>query len=316
MNEPKISVIVVTYFHENYIRRAIDSILSQSLIDNVEILIGDDGSKDKTLDVLNEYKKKYKFITIFAHENQGLSKNIYNLLINSKGMYIAILEGDDYWIDNKKLEKQIDIIEKNNCLGTACNSLIVDNDGNHLGLWNEQTHLKTGLVSKQKILFYQTAICHPSGIMLKNIFINSNNKYDVIEKASRMGGNHTGMINLIANNGGLFYSEEPLTVWRFIKNENSKNYSSQKHNDVISVYEGMKKYEMYDKVFSFNYERHIYEEYKNCVKALKNELKTSVGEKRYRFAKYEYFVYVVINYIKTIKRKVIKRIKKYVIRKK
>ena len=212
---PLYSVIMVTYYHENYINKAIESVLEQTESSQIEILIGDDGSKDKTVDILNSYQDKYDFIHVYAHENVGLSQNLYDLLMKAKGDYIAILEGDDYWIDNEKLRKQRTIIENNKCVGTACNSLKVDNEGMELGLWN--TKIKPGILTKNQILRYQTEICHPSGIMVKNMFLNSGDKYEVIAKASRMGGNHTGMINLIASEGGLYLDDTPMTSWRFVQ---------------------------------------------------------------------------------------------------
>lgn len=301
------SVVIVTYFHDKYIEKALESVLRQSEIDKAEILIGDDGSKDGTLQILHEYEEKFPNIHVYAHENMGLSKNLYQLLKSARGEYIAILEGDDYWLDDNKLRKQREIIDKNNCLGTACNSLIIDNDGNEKGLWNSV--LKNGLVSDKDILFHQTAVCHPSAVMLKNIFKDSGDKYEVIEKASRMGGNHTGMINLIANEGGLYLDTTPMVVWRHIQVEGGTNYSSHKYDKPLNCYEAMQKYEMYDRVFRLDYSQHIYEEYHALKKALRNEFIESVGCSRFRKAKYKYFIYRVRV---AVKRKITDRIKRII----
>jgi glycosyltransferase involved in cell wall biosynthesis len=279
MQNPTFSIVMVSYFHEGYIKDAIESVLSQSTKESYEILIGDDGSKDGTVSIIRAYEEEYQFIHIYAHENWGLSKNIYFLLKQAKGKYIAILEGDDYWIDNNKLDKQKAIIDGNPCVATACNSKKIDNDGNVLGYWNNRKESK--LLSKEDVLLYQTEICHPSGIMMKNIFLNSGDKYDLIEKASRMGGNHTGMINLLSSVGGLYFDVTPMTVWRVVVIQGAKNYSSQKANKPLDYYEAMKKYEMYDEKLSYNYERHIRQQYRACIKALRREFINSVGHKRY-----------------------------------
>ncbi|UKI53761.1 MAG: glycosyltransferase [Treponema sp.] len=275
MEKPYISVVMVSYFHEKYIEKAIESVLSQTLSDKIEILIGDDGSKDSTVEILKRYESKYPFIHIYVHENQGLSANVYDLFMQAKGEYIAVLEGDDYWIDNQKLEKQIKIINDNPCVGTACNSLKVDNDGNELGLWNEK--IRSKVLTKWEVQYYQTALCHPSGVMFKNIFLGSDGKFDVIKRASRMGGNHTGLINLLANNGGIYLDSNPMTVWRVLVDPKGKNYSAQKVDKFINYYEAMHKYMDYNDAFSISYDYHIFNQYRMCQKKLKKELISSIG---------------------------------------
>lgn len=299
---PKYSVIVITYFHEDYIKKTLESILMQSVVGDLEIIIGDDGSKDNTVKILNEYKEKYSFIHIFAHENVGISKNLYDLLKKANGEYIAILEGDDYWIDVDKLKKQRFIIENNDCIATACNSLKVDNQGNTLGVWNN--YLESGVLTVDQVLSYQTKICHPSGFFFKNIFKNSGNKYEVVANASRMGGCHSGMINLLASNGGIYYDNSLMVVWRVVTGTGTKNYTSQSHNNPLDFYDAMRKYIMYDKYFAFNYERHIYTEFRQCVKAMRKEVVSNIG--CYRFFKgiIEYNVYNIISKIKKLLNKV------------
>lgn len=288
--KPIFSVVIVTYYHEKYIRDALESVLGQTEINNTEILIGDDGSKDETISILEEYAQKYPLIKVYAHENMGLSKNLFDLLLNAQGDYIAILEGDDYWIDNSKLQKQRMIIDNHSCIGTACNSLII-HEGVSKGLWNK--YIKDGLISEKQLLLYQTEICHPSGVMIKNIFKNSGDKFSVIANASKMGGSHSGLINLMFSNGGLYIDTTPMTIWRQVKTEGGKNYSSQKLDAPINYYEGMQKYETYDKTFPINYEMHIYREYRLCKRALKKEFINTVGFARFFFAPLHFLIYRV-----------------------
>lgn len=308
MRRPMYSILIVTYYHEHYIKKALDSVISQQVDDEIEILVGDDGSKDNTIQILEEYSKKYPFIIVYAHENVGLSKNIYELLKKAQGEYIAILEGDDYWIDVQKLVKQRKIIEEHNCLATACNSLKVDNSGNELGLWNKK--IKEGILKKRDILYYQTDICHPSGIMCKNIFKDSGDRYDVIAKASRMGGNHTGMINLLANEGAFYLDKRPLTAWRVVQIPGGKNYSSQKLDKPLNFYEAMQKYEIYDKSFEYNYEYYIYEKYALMKKSLKKEILDTIGFARYYRGIIQFALFNVYKGIKRLFYKLKKIIKK------
>lgn len=111
---PCVSVIVLTYNHERYIARALDSILMQKGNFSFEILIGDDASQDGTVKVLKEYKEKYpQKIRLFLNtENIGATKNSYQLLINAKGKYLATCEGDDYWTDPEKIKYQIQFLKE------------------------------------------------------------------------------------------------------------------------------------------------------------------------------------------------------------
>jgi glycosyltransferase involved in cell wall biosynthesis len=110
------SICCITYNHENYIADAIESFLMQKTNFNYEILIYDDASTDKTADIIREYETKYPGLIkpIYQTENQ-YSKGVKTInfsLQRAEGKYIAICEGDDYWTDPYKLQKQVDYMEK------------------------------------------------------------------------------------------------------------------------------------------------------------------------------------------------------------
>jgi glycosyltransferase involved in cell wall biosynthesis len=110
------SICCITYNHENYIADAIESFLMQKTNFNYEIIIYDDASTDKTADIVREYETKYPGLIkpIYQTENQ-YSKGVKTInfsLQRAEGKYIAICEGDDYWTDPYKLQKQVDYMEK------------------------------------------------------------------------------------------------------------------------------------------------------------------------------------------------------------
>lgn len=119
MDEIIVSIHCLTYNHEKYIAEAIDSFLMQKTNFKFEILIHDDASTDRTVDIIKKYQQKYPEIIkpIFQTENQyskGVNKINYKFnFIRSKGKYIALCEGDDYWTDPYKLQKQVDYMEGN-----------------------------------------------------------------------------------------------------------------------------------------------------------------------------------------------------------
>ena len=107
-----VSVYMTTYFHEPYIAQAIDSILSQEVDFDYEIIICDDCSQDCTQEIIKSYAQKYHFIKYkFNQSNIGLTHNMFQAKSMCQGKYIITLSGDDYWIDNQKLQKQVDFLE-------------------------------------------------------------------------------------------------------------------------------------------------------------------------------------------------------------
>lgn len=116
MKEVMVSILCITYNHEAYIRDSLDGFIKQKTNFPFEIIVHDDASTDRTAEIIREYEKKYPEIVkpIYQKENQ-YSKGI-NILADviysfAFGKYIALCEGDDYWIDEHKLQKQIDYME-------------------------------------------------------------------------------------------------------------------------------------------------------------------------------------------------------------
>lgn len=123
MDDVLVSICCITYNQEKYIKDALESFLHQKTKFKYEIIVRDDASIDNTANIIKEYEKKYPDIVkpIYEKEN-GYKKGIEPASVTfqkAKGKYVALCEGDDYWIDNQKLQKQVDYMEKHdNC--TLC----------------------------------------------------------------------------------------------------------------------------------------------------------------------------------------------------
>ena len=118
-NIPTVSVCCITFNQENYIVQTIEGFLMQKTSFPIEIIIHDDASTDNTTKIVREYAEKYPevIVPIFQTENQ-YSKRQGNVLTKfvfprASGKYIAICEGDDYWTDPQKLQRQVDFLEEN-----------------------------------------------------------------------------------------------------------------------------------------------------------------------------------------------------------
>ncbi|MDD2495369.1 MAG: glycosyltransferase, partial [Tissierellia bacterium] len=122
--EPLVSICCLTYNHELYIRDTIEGFLIQKTTFPIEVLIHDDASTDKTAEIIKEYELKYPNLIkpIYQLENQyskGVSVSATYNFPRAKGKYIALCEGDDYWIDSLKLQKQVDFLEENQDYGLS-----------------------------------------------------------------------------------------------------------------------------------------------------------------------------------------------------
>ena len=109
----KLSVFVVTYNQEKYIRQCLDSILMQKVDFDYEVVIGEDHGTDNTRAICEEYAARYPQVRLLPLiENLGVAKNWRRVLSECNGEYVAMCEGDDYWSDPYKLQKQIDFMEE------------------------------------------------------------------------------------------------------------------------------------------------------------------------------------------------------------
>ena len=132
---PLVSVCVQTYQHGHYIKECLDSILMQQTNFPFEIILGEDESTDGTREICLEYAKMYPdTIRLFLRSRKdviyinGNPTGRYNMIENlktTKGKYIALCEGDDYWTDSLKLQKQVDFLEQHDEYGICFHEALV-----------------------------------------------------------------------------------------------------------------------------------------------------------------------------------------------
>lgn len=110
---PLVSIQMLTFNHEKFISQAITSVLSQKVNFTYEIIIGEDCSTDNTLPIIRQFEKKHAdIIRVSANTfNLGAIENIIKTTKMCRGKYIAVIEGDDYWSDEFKLQKQVEFLE-------------------------------------------------------------------------------------------------------------------------------------------------------------------------------------------------------------
>jgi len=110
----QLSVLLVSYNHENYIRQALDSLFRQVFDGPIELIIADDASSDDTVDIIKKYEgndSRFHFKYLDKTPNRGITKNYQRGFSACTGEYVAVLEGDDYWISPTKLQQQSDFLD-------------------------------------------------------------------------------------------------------------------------------------------------------------------------------------------------------------
>ncbi|KQT15509.1 hypothetical protein ASG31_14705 [Chryseobacterium sp. Leaf404] len=128
-----VSICITTYNHEKYIVKCLESIFAQEFSGEYEIIIGNDNSSDATENVIRQISEthiKGETIRYFKNNpNLGYVKNTLFTFSQARGKYIAVLDGDDYWTDSLKLQKQFDLLENNSLLSAAgSNSRVIYED--------------------------------------------------------------------------------------------------------------------------------------------------------------------------------------------
>lgn len=117
---PVVSVVILTYRHEPYIRAAIESVLAQQVSFPIEVLISDDSSPDKTWEIVNEYRE-HPWVRLLQHCREDVimingrptgRHNWHQALLAARGEYVAYLDGDDFWTSPHKLQRQVDALRK------------------------------------------------------------------------------------------------------------------------------------------------------------------------------------------------------------
>lgn len=127
-----VSVSITAYNSEKWLGRALESVLAQRTSFPFEIIIGDDGSQDATIQIAHGYRERYPdIVRVFERRaNVGIQRNYYETFERCKGKYIAWLDADDYWTDANKLALQIEMLESDSSI-SACAHFVrwVKNDG-------------------------------------------------------------------------------------------------------------------------------------------------------------------------------------------
>lgn len=225
MGNIMVSIICNTYNHEKYIEEAILGFVSQETSFEYEILIHDDASTDQTADIIREYEKKYpKLIKpIYQTENQYSKKVRITANIQvprAKGKYIALCEGDDYWTDKSKLQRQYDLLEKNPEINICAHAAYNEIGGKIDGKLFPQK--EDGFFLVENVILNDGDFVATASLMIRrSVFENTYQFYDF--SASDYAIQMMGAINR-----GMLYIGRPMSIYRL---QTPGSWSARTHNN-------------------------------------------------------------------------------------
>jgi len=213
---PLVSVHVITYQHVDYIQECIDGILMQKVNFPIEIVIGEDESTDGTREKCIEYAKQYPDkIRLFLRDrkqtivNDGQKIYYFNGKLTLKacrGKYIALCEGDDYWIDPYKLQKQVDFLQSNSSYSLCFHRYYRKING-HLEL------MPAHYDEKEKITIEKYAKKVSGVHTLSVVFKNDTDLFSLKDYLGKDTGTYF-LFMLIAERGCFKYFSDPMAVYR------------------------------------------------------------------------------------------------------
>ena len=223
MNDIKVTIWCATYNHVRYIRRCLEGFVNQITDFRYEIIIRDDASTDGTQDIIKEYIEKYPelFVPIFEEKNlfnTGINTHTTYLWPNARGKYIAYCEGDDYWTDMDKLQKQFDALENNQnltmCVHTA--QRISEDEKELLGIipGKDYPTMQTGIISNDK---YAKLIYEDGGYPFHtaSYFIRREILHRLSEKEfNRFNKWDDNVLRIALLGNGIFYYNEIMSIYR------------------------------------------------------------------------------------------------------
>lgn len=232
MNEkPILSIYVATYNHENYIVQALESIRMQVTDYKYEVLVGEDCSTDNTRKILQSYELEHpKFATILYRDHNMHSEKINNaadLKRRCQGKYIIALEGDDYWIDERKIHKQIQFLEDNpDYLAVAHNCICVNEHSEPNGEVYSECHSEEYSIEHYEMNILPGQL---TTVMMRNYYIDEVFDTSFIETKIAPGDRRI-YFSLIVN-GKIHCLQETMSAYRHITDHGS-SYSATLKYDV------------------------------------------------------------------------------------
>lgn len=240
----KLSVIFITYNHEKYVKKALESVLNQKTSFPFEVVIGEDISTDSTRQIVEEIAAKYPEHVATSNEDRQVrfvkrdkgtgrpTLNVYETTCLCVGEYLAYLEGDDYWMQDDKLEKQVRFLEEHpEYIATTHSCKMIDENGDAI---TDEDTLAIGDMYNWSGKFTYNDFCysakwagHYATVVSRNIYKNNVNNYDytILYRAHDFVDDAVILLFLLMQ-GDIYRMDDVLSAWRFVRKKGAGNWNS------------------------------------------------------------------------------------------
>lgn len=253
MDEIKVSVYCAVYNHERYLRQCLDGFVTQKTNFKYEVIVHDDASTDRSPEIIREYEKKYPDIIkpIYQNENQyskGVKIGFEIVYPIAKGKYIAICEGDDFWCDENKLQRQYDALEAHPEAAFCAHKVrCVCEDGKQTDKSYPTRDLCSSEISADRMLDLMQELRYPfqtsSYFIRKKCVENLNIKN--MPKYMLLGGDLMMLLYFITQ-GNFFYLDEVMSCYRLNVAGSWSSRNCNKENQIALTKNTIAAYLLFD----------------------------------------------------------------------
>lgn len=238
----KLSVLITTYNLEKYIDETLKSVVEQETDFEYEILVGDDGSADKTADRVREWMDKYpSLIKLYVmdrdpdkkyHRIERASKNRINLIKHAKGEYLIFLDGDDWYTDKEKLKKQVDILDRSPGAVLCAHNINIYHSEESC---EKMLNFKKEFTVEPEFYWESCMYFHSDTVMFRNVFASSKESMAVLKNPvfSKYYDDNI-IVYLLLKYGKMIYIPDVMANYRQLENS-SWNSVSEVEKSLINI---------------------------------------------------------------------------------
>lgn len=292
-----LSVRLMTYNHAAFIIEAMESIDAQETNFDFEVVVGDDFSTDDNLKCIQSFTSKnprahWKILKrekgdkySEAREKNGRVQNFYDILTHCNGKYIALLDGDDYWTDTKKLQIQVDFLEANSRpVGVFHNSTVVDE--NSVVTWPRYFEGEDGTYYNQ----FDSISKLRSGYSTGSLVYRQSAMKEQLEEFLKIGTDFILEV-LLTNRGELYFMDKNMSAYRFHEGGIWQGSTEEKNNlETVNRYLFLYKNQPYRKKYNSFLWNYIMDLYAVMLKrATNNEFRQKINNDIYSFLDFTEF---------------------------
>jgi len=243
-DEIMVSVCCLAYNHEKYIRQCLKGFVMQKTNFKFEVLIHDDASTDGTADIIREYEEKYPDIIkpIYQTENQysqGIKISWKYQYPRAKGKYIALCEGDDYWCDENKLQKQFDALENSEAVFCSHFVRCINENGEKTDKRYPMQEIDCGYINQDGFIHHLFDNVFPcfftsSYFFLASAFLGENTCRPKFMMNAKVGDFPT--LLALALKGGMYFIYQEMSCYRILSQDSWTGRTINDNKRVIELY--------------------------------------------------------------------------------